>query len=130
MLIWHSWIRPNASNSCAPPFIFAAVTSTAAEAQDHKVMIWGAGTISCGEFIKVVAKNPQNEVVFGQWLNGYISGRNFADRSVADYAAGLDRTALISWITNYCKDNPLDVFFNAAEALITELRSKGRIERR
>lgn len=102
----------------------------AAQQQREKVMIWGAGLTSCGEFLKIVEDNPRSEVTFGQWLHGYISGRNYADRGVVDYAAGLERAALMAWITNHCKNNLLDSFLDATEALIRELQARGRIERR
>jgi len=102
-----------------------------AAAQDRpKVMVWGDGVTSCGKFIQAMNENPENEVSFGQWLHGYISGRNEADRLVRDHAAGIDRESLMIWITNYCKSNPLDSFFVAASALISELKAKGRIELR
>jgi hypothetical protein len=94
------------------------------------MMVWGAGTATCAEFVKVTEQSPVNEVAFGQWLHGYLTGRNHADSSVTDHAAGIDRVALLAWITKYCKEHPLDTFFVASDALIRELQSTGRMQRR
>ena len=98
--------------------------------EKNPVMVWGAGNVSCGQFVKVIGSNPGNERVFGQWLHRFISGLNEADRTTVDYAAGLDRDALMTWVTNYCRNNPLDSFYGASRALVNEMTVKERIKSR
>jgi hypothetical protein len=94
------------------------------------VVTRGNGGVSCGIYIRVMAQNPQNEVSFGQWLDGYISGLNDADRAGVNHGAGLYRDVLMGWITNYCISHPLDLFVDASRALVREISARQRIQGR
>lgn len=105
----------------------ASSLGSAQEPQESaEVMVWGAGATSCGEFLKVTETHPRNEAVFGQWLHGYLTAFNVTNKRVVDHAAGIDRPGLMAWITKYCKDKPLDTFFEATQALVQHLEEDGR----
>ena len=103
-----------------------ALVSDTHAAESKGIAIWGAGTASCGEFLRVTEENPGNLVAFGQWLHGYITGVNDSGPAGQDAAGGVDRAGLLAWTVKYCKDNPLDSYYTAAHMLVRELRAKPR----
>lgn len=105
-------------------------SSVLSAAKNVEVLLWGVGGTSCGHFIALMEENPQNELTFGQWHQGYITALNSMDRSVVDHAANIDRVGLMTWITNYCKGKPLDSYYEATVNLVHQLRKDGRIKTR
>lgn len=78
----------------------------------------GAGTISCGEFIK----NKDSlgaEGIFVQWATGYISAYNFYSTS-AQVRTPESSTVLL-YAEKHCRSKPLDSYAQAVAALIDEL---------
>jgi hypothetical protein len=92
-------------------------------------MVWGVGQHSCGKFLENLKDNPKNETPYGQWLQGYITGRNHASSEISDYAGGTDRPALMAWISNYCREHPLDSFYDAVNRLLQTLEKTGRVRK-
>jgi hypothetical protein len=99
--------------------------------QKQTIMVWGCGHVSCAKFTEQTKKYPTEAVdEYGSWLYGYITGRNYEGSNISDYAGGIERTALMAWLSNYCKDHPLDSFFHATNELILELEKTGRVHKR
>jgi hypothetical protein len=58
-----------------------------------------------------------------QWVFGLLSGVNVAQTG-PDFLKDTDATALVTWINNYCRKNPLDKLDLAAQKLIQELMTR------
>lgn len=81
------------------------------------VTVLGGG--SCGQWISDRKSNKMMSATKEFWLLGYISG--LAAATDKDVLKGMDSNSMEAWIDNYCGNNPLDRFVNAADALFIEL---------
>ena len=59
-----------------------------------------------------------------QWLQGFLSGYNRYGPQTKDIARGLDAPKMLSWVDNYCRQNPTSDFGGAATELIAERSSE------
>src|ERR1700687_5250662 len=85
------------------------------DAQAAQVL--GQGTASCGKW----TENQRDKffaVVDGVWLSGYLSGYSVYSSDEMDLP---DQAAREGWLSNYCKNHPLDQIYKAADQLILEL---------
>ena len=75
-------------------------------------MILSYGNASCGDFVQAT----QNEKLdYLNWVLGYISGANIADKGLGRMAGkSFSEGAATVWLTNYCSKNALTLFVNAA----------------
>lgn len=81
------------------------------------VTILGTGTASCGRFIQ-----QRNEYVFFTvWVEGYITAVNIITPDTGNILGNTDIYGAMSWIENYCKNNPLKDFSLAVYYLVKEL---------
>lgn len=85
----------------------------------------GEGNFSCPDYVS--AKRTNNAKLYSSisWVQGFISGVNYraALPRGTDSFIGRDMPAasIVSWLENYCRDNPQDYLADAAEALVKEL---------
>ena len=82
--------------------------------------VYNVARYSCGKFIADTADNIQAKEVYSWWLGGFISATNMQKGR----ATTTDRYAHDLWIRNYCKDNPLQLYFSAAVMLDKYLSKK------
>ena len=102
-------------------------THTVVEAQ--KVIV-GAGAFSCGKFI--AGDDWSSRAVFFAWAQGYLSGLNvkyFLDVSASGSTDLDDTDGQKVWLLNYCRENPLDLYFSAVNSLWVALREQQGLER-
>jgi hypothetical protein len=79
-------------------------------------------TASCGAWNLEHSKpNKSESLAFDQEnaLVAYLSGLN--EYSKKDFLDNADNAAILSWIDNYCKANPLHKIYDAGWALKNEL---------
>jgi len=57
-------------------------------------------------------------------MMGYISGINRQKHGKKDYSNGIAPNALVQWIENYSKQNPLNPFSYAVDAMLEEIGSR------
>jgi len=85
---------------------------------------FGAGTESCGRWTMVKEARSQANVVFKQWINGYLTAYN----GWVEFGSGnVEKTqpeGAWAWIDNYCQDNPLNDVAWAAAKLIDAIKAK------
>jgi hypothetical protein len=85
----------------------------------------GEGLLSCGNFISYLdADNVTAEAQFTSWIDGFISGINYQDTIKKMRGANIDTEATKQLLVNYCRENPLDMFFTAAIKLAKELENR------
>lgn len=88
--------------------------------------IIGAGALSCGNWTADYETRDVGLWVDAAWLAGYLSAYT-AYHPAGDVTKNLDPAARDAWVTNYCQAHPLDFIFQAADALIAELRARARL---
>ena len=101
----------------------------AGEPSASPIAAYGEATSSCGSFVES-RQNETQRYIYLAWLNGYLtavnkyqSGIRYYD-ALGDIKAGRDSQALMLWLENYCRENPLDSFFRAVLMLQNELQRK------
>ncbi len=102
-------------------------THTVVEAQ--KVIV-GTGALSCGKFI--AEDDWSTRASFFTWAQGYLSGLNvkyFLDVSAPGSTDLQDTDGQKVWLLNYCRENPLDLYFGAVNYLWAALREQQGLER-
>ena len=95
--------------------ILALPTPFAAAAAPAPLVTLSFGGDSCGRFVQAL---PADQSMYVAWTLGFISGANLYDIGKGKLA-GLhwDQAGVTVWLTNYCQNNPLNVFAQAAEKL-------------
>ena len=121
-------------------FVLAVMATTmAAHSPISGQTVMGAGTISCGEWLRLRsfegrAGNFKERASLYQvhaWIDGFVSGINSriesADPKGPDLLASKpDSVALYAWLDNYCRSKPLNLVGEAVLALAKELESRAK----
>jgi hypothetical protein len=103
-----------------------SVAFASGAAAEHK-LIYGAGTISCGEWQQYRSTGTKSDSYQGEaWIDGYLSGSNAAGNEVDFLAAKTSSVAYYAWIDNYCGQHPLDHLEHAVMLLAKELRLRAK----
>lgn len=82
------------------------------------------GGVDCGKW---TAATGPTKVAYETWLAGYMSGLNAALTvfTKVDVLKQVDSSEQISqWVSNYCRNNPLERVPSAAQELFAELQRK------
>jgi hypothetical protein len=99
--------------------LLSAVFSGTAQAAD----VLGHGTVSCGEWTAEHRHEAVATVAENAWLSGYLS----AYAAYEDDQLSLpDVGGREGWISNYCRNHPLDLIYVAADQLILELKRQAQ----
>lgn len=99
-----------------------ARTSVAIDTQNNYITRGiGSKDGGCGEYATSEATYKR---WYEHWLMGYISGVNRYRTGKADFTNDAAVAGLTQWVENYCKENPLAPFSEAAEALLRELQKR------
>ena len=105
------------------PFALMAASASAQAPRDVMIYAYPSAD-SCADWV-LEREQPEGH---GQrlqgWLLGFVSGYNAYGSSSGNVANGGNGTALLAWVDNYCRANPLDVLPQAGMALVRELRSR------
>lgn len=94
--------------------MLALVVLVLAPIRAGAVTIVGAGLESCG------AWSTNHRLEMNVWVYGFMS-RAALDPRGSDPLRTVDAEALDGWMTNYCKEHPLDSIATAAQVLEQEL---------
>jgi len=107
--------------------IVAGMLMTTGIVASEKMYAVGVGVLSCGKIVANI-KDDQSIALFSfSWAQGYLSGLN-ANHGEADGTDLSDYEAHKLWIENYCEENPLDLYAQAALNLWHELRDRQGLE--
>jgi hypothetical protein len=93
-----------------------AITAASASACHAKIVMAGAGTSTCGQFASHYAKNPQVELSYFAWAQGFMSAMNIgraASPSPAYRDLGSPIEHQMSQIRIYCDAHPLAPYSDA-----------------
>jgi hypothetical protein len=101
------------------------VMTTYASAEDKTV--YGAGTITCGEWQQYRSSGNKPASYQAQaWIDGYLSGSNASGDGRDFLTPKPTSVAYYAWIDNYCAQNPLNPLLQAVFKLEKELQSRAR----
>ena len=90
---------------------------TAAEA------VLGQGNISCFSWIESRGDDNPLAATRTAWVLGFVTAFNqYGSKPEGDVSGGKDTEVLMIRIDDHCKRHPLDNLYNAAAALVDELR--------
>jgi hypothetical protein len=94
--------------------LLAAISIVGAQAAD----IVGHGAYSCGNWTADHRRLDVAAVTDNAWLAGYLSAYSAYEGDKLDLP---DQDARNEWLSNYCRNHPLDLIYQAADQLIIEL---------
>ena len=80
------------------------------------------GEASCGKFVSNYGVDELTNNIFKIYIVGFITGSNHA--TSRKLSSRLDSDALVLWVFNYCKANPMTPFVHAIMELDIELDRK------
>lgn len=103
--------------------LLAAPYSHAAD-KDGVYTVLGEGAASCGRVVEEYKKDDYGKLIYGAWVNGYVTAINSEVSTGRDVTGRADVAARNLWIFNYCNQHPLNNLANAAEALALQLRTR------
>jgi hypothetical protein len=99
--------------------LIVSICSSESSAQGtHRqgIMVLGVGTDSCGKWTRERRTETMTSVAYSQWVLGYVTGANaFFLTHDPHLAKGIDNTALLAWLDNYCHSNPLESLHNVLQ---------------
>jgi hypothetical protein len=99
--------------------LLVAVISTA-QAQVSRTVL-GPVDLSCEKWTSTPKPSPESDV-YQAWVFGLISGINL-ESTDKDFLQGRNLAAVIAWMDNYCRSNPLVAVPQAAQELSKVLRA-------
>ncbi len=83
---------------------------------------------SCGQYVAARDEGRRGkyrgENRHINWIFGYVTAYNMQTRNTWEITGQTDTEAMLLWLENYCKKNPLDGFADAMEKLMGELHPK------
>jgi hypothetical protein len=102
--------------------------ATASGATARGKYVYGAGTISCAEWLNYRSTGGDpNSYQVQAWVDGFLSAHNLADDEQGDFLLSAPKAvASYAWIDNYCGPKPLDQVIQAVIALKKELQSRSQ----
>lgn len=106
--------------SCTSLFMFYSLLVNIIFHSDKDYNVYGEGTASCPKWVESQKEDPENinRVIFESWLRGYMSGAAYYGPELKES----ETEKIVSWVTNYCQENPLENVHEASDALNKELR--------
>ena len=107
--------------------LLVLLVNTTSNAEDPlRYVPIGLANSTCGQFTTAVERgNYESDWShwnkYQSWLAGFLTGFNFLDQGTVDILGDSEFTDAMKYVENYCENNPLELFVQAAEALLVEL---------
>jgi hypothetical protein len=96
--------------------LMGARSATATQAAEP--VRYGAGFKSCAAYLDAREQQDPDEMVFVNWLGGYLSGVNAVSTGTTDVSGTSDITGAIYWLDNYCREHAPERFAAAVTARV------------
>ncbi|MFK7829521.1 MAG: peptidoglycan-binding domain-containing protein [Congregibacter sp.] len=119
--------RPNASVCLALLLALLAGGSllspaTSAADKNGDFALEGAGRATCSRFLTAVDEDSTEVLLFGGWLHGYITALNQLNEQTYDIVTWPSVQQQLQFLAGYCRENSKQRFFNAAAAMVEQMR--------
>ena len=100
--------------------ILAVLLAGSVSAEERAAYTWGAGAYSCGEWTDERKGSTWHDEA--QWILGYLTADSYY-RYLAEWpeAEAPDAIVIVTWMDNYCSENPLYLVRDAVRELVVEL---------
>ena len=98
-------------------FVIAALIALS-PITSHASTLYGLGAKTCGTWLEKRRTNDHFDMA--QWMLGYISAADYYGPDLKEN----EGQSFISYMDNYCQQNPLDQFSVGVDRLIDALRKK------
>lgn len=99
-------------------FALAVPSPTRAAAGDGQFRVKGVGGETCREFAQAYAARTPPLILFGGWLEGYVSAINRHREKTFDAIPWQSTEVLLALINNHCAGNPEQRFFAVVHAML------------
>lgn len=85
-----------------------------------QVLITGAGTLGCGEYIEHrLSANSAQDSIYATWTWGYLAGYNmYTKQKKIDPP---DKATVLAYLDKHCRDNPLENVMQGGIRLVDAL---------
>lgn len=102
----------------------AAIVCSSTAVRGQTFTKFGEGTSSCGEWTHLHSSSSARSAVQNSWLLGFLTAASLYRQDGPNFSENVDSAAVIAWVSNYCRQNPLDDVTKAASTLTHELRRR------
>jgi hypothetical protein len=99
-----------------------AAASVRGDAQTSHVHVYGAGSLTCGQWTADRAAAGEPFRVELSWVLGFVTAFQW---NSGDPMADADVGGMDAFITKYCADHPVQNVSDAASVLVAELKFRG-----
>ncbi len=108
---------------------FLPVTVNAVDIDGAYYIISATGEMgSCGQYVATRDEarrgDHREENIHITWIFGYLTAFNRLAPDTFDIMGQTDKSAMLLWLENYCKKNPLEEFAGAMDPLTIELHPR------
>lgn len=109
--------------------LFLPATVNAGDIDDrYYVFVFKGQLGSCGQYVAARNEGRRGEYrkqnIHVSWIAGYLTAYNRQTPDTYDIRGQTDMSAMLLWLENYCKQNPLTAFAQTVERLTDELHPK------
>jgi hypothetical protein len=105
--------------------LFVAQLAAAADENGQYATLAASNENTCGTYISARDEAHHGQFarqnMYKSWLMGFVTGYDFGAPDTYDIAPSMDLDAMMLWVENYCRRNPLASFAQSAGALVTQL---------
>ena len=105
------------------PLMLGASSGARAADENGNFLILGVGTDLCGKYL---SQADSTNVIYVAWLTGFLTAIDVTTPSLRNILSGTDIDGAMSWIKDYCQQNPTATFSQAVRALTLFLRGTPR----
>jgi hypothetical protein len=105
--------------------LLLAHLASAADENGQYATLAATNESTCGTYLSARDEAHHGQFarqnMYKSWLMGFVTGYDFGAPETYDIAPAMDLEAMMSWVENYCRRNPLASFAQGAGALVTQL---------
>jgi len=117
-----STMKPTLCGAC---LLLVAYAAGAADENGQYATLAATNESTCGTFLSARDEAHRGQFarqnMYKSWLMGFVTGYDFGAPDTYDIAPAMDLDAMMLWVENYCRRNPLASFAQSAGALATQL---------
>ena len=114
------YCRAHTINSfAAAAFALLMGASASTETYAAQPMSYGTGFKTCAAYLDARQQQNPDQMVFVDWLGGYLSGVNAISKGSTNVLGTSDITSAIFWLDNYCREHEPARFAAAVDARVT-----------
>lgn len=105
--------------------VAASTCAHAVEPIDRPIGYYGfPGNDSCANWTENRGDRGHRTQALEGWVLGYLTAYNAYADETGSVETSVNATAVLGWVDNYCRANPLDTLMTATLKLIRELEAR------